>query len=551
MKYLNYIIIVTVFLFYTSCEDFLEEEPITSISSSWIYENAEGYATGVNALYHLNRSYYEGTGQQHQAIPTIMSDLVGVRAGFGSWVYYNPNQLTPTSASFPGNYIWTQHYRIIDRSNALIASSGNFDENIKPQEAEARMFRAHSYFTLYRLFHNLHLNLEPTTPENAFDIEYAVASPADIFNAINDDLDSAIVHLPWTTDNVGRWTKATAKHLKAKVALWQSYDTETQGESSAASYHQQALSQAEDIIGYGVYELAKVSDVFGSEKKPTKYSGENLFVINFDLELEGSNGGGRNHRLGTMTTARYQELKGVVEEDFLGQGLSWAMPSNYLLNLYGLNDSERRKDKRFTSYYVQNYYYNDSEDLPDGAQLGEVVSNAEQKLSSEDYYRRLHPSLAKYIDFETTTTTWSWSDIIVYRLAETYLIAAEASLLLEDYEQGVEYLNQIRRRAYDLPIAEKSSIDFSSADLTLDLILDERARELAMEGQRWYTLKRTGKLIEYMRDHAGHEAGYTDLLGGNLKTDAQENIQLRNVNFPIPQNQIDIMGVPEFQNEGY
>lgn len=552
MKKLQYTILFIIFILSYSCEEFLEEEPITSLSSSWVYENMDGYQTGVNALYNLNRAYFGGEGQQHQGIPMLMSDLVGVRAGFPAWVYYSPLYVTPTAPSFPINYIWTQHYRIIDRSNALIASSVNFGEDIKSHEAEARMFRAHSYFTLYRLFNNLHLSLEPTTPENAFDIEYKVAAPRDIFDAINKDIDFAIEQLPWVTNEIGRWTKASAKHLKAKVALWQSYDSETQAEDlDVNTYYQQALTQSEELINYGHYDLARVSDVFGSEDKPSKYSEENLFTINFDLELEGNNGGGQKHRMGTMTTARYQELKGVVEEDALGQGLSWAMPSNYLLNLYGNDDTQRRKDKRFTSYYIQNYTYNDIASLPGGVQVGDIVTNAEQKLSSEDYYRRLHPSLAKYIDFETTATTWSFSDIIVYRLAETYLIAAEAAHLLGDNDTGVEYLNQIRRRAYDLPITQSSTIDLSAAELDIDLILDERARELAMEGQRWYTLKRTGKLIEYIRDHAGHEPGFTNLIGGELKTDAQENILPHHINFPIPQKQIDVMGAPEFQNAGY
>ena len=125
MKKLQYTILFIIFILSYSCEEFLEEEPITSLSSSWVYENTDGYQTGVNALYNLNRAYFGGEGQQHQGIPMLMSDLVGVRAGFPAWVYYSPLYVTPTAPSFPINYIWTQHYLIIDRSNALIASSVN------------------------------------------------------------------------------------------------------------------------------------------------------------------------------------------------------------------------------------------------------------------------------------------------------------------------------------------------------------------------------------------------------------------------------------------
>ena len=70
--------------------------------------------------------------------------------------------------------------------------------------------------------------LEPTTPENA--ILNIKLLPQRYFDAINKDIDFAIEQLPWITSEIGRWTKASAKHLKAKVALWQSYDSETQAE---------------------------------------------------------------------------------------------------------------------------------------------------------------------------------------------------------------------------------------------------------------------------------------------------------------------------------
>ena len=69
---------------------------------------------------------------------------------------------------------------------------------------------------------------------------------------------------------------------------------------------------------------------------------------------------------------------------------------------------------------------------------------------------------------------------MIYRLAETYLIGAEAHLESE-IAKALEYLNQVRSRS-GIPTVTSA---------TIENIFQERARELAFEGQRWYSLKRT------------------------------------------------------------
>lgn len=70
------------------------------------------------------------------------------------------------------------------------------------------------------------------------------------------------------------------------------------------------------------------------------------------------------------------------------------------------------------------------------------------------------------------------------RLAETYLIKAEVELKLNQPGLAANTINGLRRRANETEI--------SAGDVTLDLILDERSRELIFEEHRRYTLRRTG-----------------------------------------------------------
>src|SRR5690606_29035114 len=120
----------------------------------------------------------------------------------------------------------------------------------------------------------------------------------------------------------------------------------------------------------------------------------------------------------------------------------------------------------------------------------------------------------------------------VMRLAETYLLRAEAYLGIGDKSKAAEDINMVRKRAN----ASMVSPDY----VDLDYILDERIRELYGEEMRMITLLRTGKLVERVRKY--HD---NPLLPG-------ANIQDYNNLWPIPQSQIDLNTGANFpQNPGY
>ena len=135
-------------------------------------------------------------------------------------------------------------------------------------------------------------------------------------------------------------------------------------------------------------------------------------------------------------------------------------------------------------------------------------------------------------------------DAYVMRLSEMYLIAAEASWRLNNTDDAYT--------KYLLPLANKRAVGAagaamlasyginSGADITLNYILDERARELCGEQIRWFDLKRTGTLVARMKQYAGNS---------QARTNFDDHFVLR----PIPQAQIDaISNKADFpQNPGY
>lgn len=87
----------------------------------------------------------------------------------------------------------------------------------------------------------------------------------------------------------------------------------------------------------------------------------------------------------------------------------------------------------------------------------------------------------------------TYTDQYMFRLAETYLLRAEAYLNLNNKELAAADINEVRGRAHAKPV-EASRVD-------LDYILDERMRELGVEEKRRITLMRTGKLYERVTKH--------------------------------------------------
>ena len=154
------------------------------------------------------------------------------------------------------------------------------------------------------------------------------------------------------------------------------------------------------------------------------------------------------------------------------------------------------------------------------------------------YDNTLSPAMMKYFDTKRPDLNApSIRPVIVYRLAETYLIAAEAAFMAGNLTDAVTYINAVRERAA-FPTGNAVAMRITAAQLNQDFILDERSRELCGENIRWLDLVRTGQLLNRVRAH---------------NAEARPNIQSKHVLRPIPQTQIDavVTGDKYGQNSGW
>ncbi|MEZ4809413.1 MAG: RagB/SusD family nutrient uptake outer membrane protein [Allomuricauda sp.] len=515
---------------FTSCEkDFLEDKLLSDTSVDFLYTTPEGLESAVVGLYTLNRNIYQDLSL-NGTYPLILQAKSDLGVGITGEVSLYSRLLWGASLGDFGttsglNAHWVHHYRIVDRANAIIRGAENLqdiDEDRRNQIlAEAKCMRANAFFTLYRLFNNIYITTEPTTPENAFDVPQDKSSVEEIFSLLRSDLDFAISHLAYNPQEFGRWGQGAARHLRAKVAMWESDWDE-------------AAAQADAVINSGNHALtATTAEVFAGDLNHS----ETLFAINFKKETIG---GGSPHIMNWNVVSSYADAPGLIQSvENGGAGVGFLSLNDYTINLLNEDPNDDRKN---STYYIFEYLYNDEASLPPGKQLGEPLDLYENSETDQNefmlYYRRQNPGVLKFLDETVEPTDRNhFKNIMIYRLAETYLIGAEAHMMLGNNAKALEYINAVRNRANAASI---TSID-------LQAILDERARELAFEGQRWFTLKRTGKLFEFLLDHMNNDNMNESYPEGNPKDILREYMQ----NWPIPQQQMDLLGPNYPQNDGY
>jgi len=532
---------IIILLLMNSCADFLTEKNETNYSAEYIYGSPDGLKLATTALYALDRDYYNDTEASTRVALDRSTDLATSIGGTGNFYgNYNPVYLKPSAAQ--PKWMWQKMYAMIGKCNDIIAAGEEMPQNslVTQAIAEAKAFRAQSYFLLFRTFDRIWLNTESTTSENVnTPRDYKAASRKEVFDLLYADLDYAIKNLAEKPEDIGRFTKAAARHLKAKVALWnEDWDT--------------VIAQTDSIEMAG-YALVNLEDVFNAANLNHN---EALLVQQFSKNPGGylvtaSPNNVVGHDMATQFIAIYRnEIPGDGPDktcSFLNWGYTYGrcLPSPYLLGLY-----DKAKDKRYQIYYVHKYvnFTKDTIVYGDPAKNVKIAPDSvfpiqkwNKDTKSLTWNQQVFPGCVKFGDIYTRATPGeakSFKDIIVYRLAETYIMAAEAALRKGDQTLAKKYYNKTWQRAGN---------DEFTGTLRMVDIMNEQARELAFEGDRWYFLKRTGKLIEQVQKYIGDDRLPATIVGRkNLPANPQF------LRWPIPESEVINMGADKFpQNPGY
>ena len=460
-------------------------------------------------------------------------------------------RLDYTSASRFAKKYWDWAYiKMIPMANNIIKFAQK-PENSGIWESEAdknamvasgMFFRAWTYNILANLFGDA-IIIEEALPAPKFDFQRAPRR--DVYELAKADLEFASQWLPETVDKSkeGLPVKAAAQHLLAEVCI-------SLGEYDAA------IASASNLINSGMYHLmtyrfgnfmSEPGDAFSDLFKDGNFnrsSGnmESILIWQIEEFIEGgigTYGRGNNFVRGFAPfLVNYTDPDGkagwvytpaIIESDTMGRGAGFVRPSNYALYDIWQDYWDDMRNSRYNMR--REFYFNNP-----GSALYGLKWNNSYAQSEKDTSRRVYAYSLKVEgpffqggagDYKGRTR----KDVYVIRLAETYLLRAEAYLRKGDNTSAAADINVVRARANTPAI--------SAGDVTLDFILDERARELMTEETRTRTLIRMGKLVERVRLYDPDPV-------------SRETIQEFNQFWPIPQSAIDAnTGAELKQNPGY
>ena len=479
----------------TGCLD-LKEDIVSGVTASY-YETEAGLSDALDATYSTLRTFY---GSESGAfLTTAGTDIYGKGTQRPHFFDYTPG-LNPSDPAFSG--VWDDFYWGINTANAMIARSEKAEINPARRDqmvAEARFLRGFFYFHLVQLFGDVHLSIDETKGVNT---ETTRTPKARIYEVILEDLTFAEANLPVTQSEYGRVTKGAVQHFLAKVYL-----TRARPGDMA-----RALESAKKVIDSGKYSLLpRFESVFDPNNQQ---NAEVVFAVRYSPDPL-SNGAGNRWHLYWLSA--YDENPGLSRSIQYGRPFQRFRPTPFLLELF-----DRQRDSRYEGSFQTVWLANDAGKIPRDASgrpryaVGDtaiwmpgvelppsvIASKPYQVVTPRLYRQRLFPSLKKHQDPNRATVQEESGtrDLMVARLAETYLLAAEALVRDGRPAEAVPFVNAVRRRAA-FPGQERA-MEVTASQLDLDFILDERARELAGEGHRWFDLVRTGKLVERVRKYS-------------------------------------------------
>lgn len=500
-----------------SCGDgFLEIKPLSIYTPESVYIDETGFEGMLVTLRKkLRNDFYGAT--EGLASETIASDLAVIASKDPTAARNFDIQVLPTSTGvFDFLKIWQTAYEQIRNANVVLSRIVDVEfksEDIKNTiVAEAYFHRAYWYYRLVHLFGDVpFVNVEHTTPK----IDFYTHSRKTVLSKIAQDMDYAV---KWLPDAVkpGAVSKGAGYHLLTKIYL-------------ANCNFKEAVNAATSVIENGNYSLMKdrfgvdasnasydvIWDLHQKENKSSEQNKEVLLVVQDkygfpDAEVNGGTKSMRRHLPAWWQTYIKDPdgNRGMIDtagdEYFvkLGRGSGYVRSSNYYNYDIWTDETDMRHDSVNNWFPVEKFVYNN----PNSNYYGQKVQIQYTNQDDTIHCWYPFPYYKVYIEDEETPDIpqGGHSDWYVFRLAETYLLRAEAYFWLNDLNNAAKDINEVRLRAKAKPVAPQQ--------VNIDYILDERARELYAEELRKTELTR----ISYIMAENG-------LYGYSLESFSQKN----------------------------
>lgn len=481
MKTKIFIIFIAILPLAISCDkERLDIEPHRIYYDNF-YQTEEGAVNAINAVYDVL-----GSVNQYNSHLWYIQDIASDDFDANSTLNDpNAHEFDQYKIEATNNYlegIWRDSYLGISRANIVLKEVPDIkmDSALKQRVlGEAYFLRGIFYFNLVRMYGDIPLLTEPVSPDLPHsEINLPRTDETAVYKQIVKDFSEAAKRLPqqYSGAKKGRASWGAAKGMLAKVSL-----TNQQWEDAAEI--------AQQVMNAEVYAL---HDDYADNFKQAKENGkESVFEVQFYENVPGENS--------RIVISGLPFLQNVFPA-----GVEMMLPTEDLLSTF--EDGDYRKDVTFFDSYWQYEF---------------------------------EPHVWKYWDqdvYDADETGQSGANFKVMRYAEILLIYAEALNEANNgpTQEAYDAVNQIRARARNGNEEVLPDLSGLGYEAFREAVWQEKRCETVNEGQRWFDLKRTQRIIERVKAAKGEKA----------------NPQDYHYNFPVPQRERNLN--PNLsQNTGY
>lgn len=460
-----------------SCEDLVEETPISELSPDNFYNNNNDALAAVIGIYDAMqptfrlKHYYWGEFRGDSYVNGNPSA--------------NPNNIEVTSNDVtPGNTAvlrWNDLYQMINRANEAIANIPNIRDYDTSLLAEAHALRAYAYFQAIRVWGSVPLFTEPTN--NPDEVQKPRTDATTILNEV-------VIPDMLAADELMSIGNLTDSYRFSKTSIWGLH-----ADVYGFIGNDQAAKEALDkIVNSNAYSLTTSPEAWQNlflndngdpfdntlpSTQPQKVQQGPELIMSIRYSLDEAQGSGSRNRSGVFSLfyaglpsfTLSPDLENKWKQKFPIDSLGWT-------SKYPNTDPMLRDPETGGFIYGDYRYYLSREGFTnlDAREIGEA-------------------RLAKYNKMNYPSASDD-TDIVLYRYAHIILYLAEIENRLGNSTRALELINQFRT-ARDLPSV--SSTEFGATTNEREhFILDERQLELLGEGHRWWDLVRTNKALEIL-----------------------------------------------------
>lgn len=489
MKTINIFIPSLLALVFLSCEKQLEIKPISSLSVDNFYNSASDFEQSVNGVYSSLKNYPLWLLRLSE---TRSDNIYAVMDGARDFEPINHFKSSLSSVGFIKS-VWGEIYTGLMRANTTLDQLDNgvvTDNAIKNRmEGELKFLRGLYHFTLLRFFGRVPVISKAVSAEQALAIPRSPV--ADVYAIVIEDLEQAISLLPDLPSQTGKATKDAARALLANVYLTRSGPKHgIDGAGQESNDYNKVIELVNQITPRAW--VANYADIFS-------YTNENNADILFDVQLVNQLGLGSSY-----------------PGDLLGEGYFRSLSA---ANLSGKPQNVEASKDLFNSF--------DPGDLRRGFTIQHGYIDNGNFVDVR--------IMVKFVDPTRIPVNSNWGiNFPVIRYTDALLMKAEA--IIKGGTPGLQsdaddIINRVRARAGLDPLT----------GATFGQLMEERRKEFAGEGLRWFDLARTPDIVEKMNAWIAAEDNF------GLIDDVIPNYII----YPLPSSEIDVKKGLYDQNPGY